>query len=159
MNFMGRVNMKRKQFNVSYLFLYFLLMAVLAGCSEGTPQISIKDAKFIPSQMLIGRASSFMKIINDGEGSDALKGCQLKEHPSARGEIHDSVDGRMVKIEKVNIPPGHNTDLKMGSFHLMFFGLPEKIEEEVTLVLFFQKSGSIEVTVPVSMMAGHAMNH
>ena len=151
--------MNRRLSYVPYLILYFLVMAILAGCSEGTPQISINDAKFIPSQMLIGRASSFMKIVNDGEGSDVLKACRIREHPSVRGEIHDSVDGRMVKIEEVDIPPGHNTDLKMGSFHLMFFGLPEKIEDEVTLVLLFQKSGSIEVKVPVSMMAGHAMNH
>jgi copper(I)-binding protein len=151
--------MNRKQLHVPYLILYFLIMAIFAGCSEGTPEISIKDSKFIPSQMLIGRAASFMKIVNDGEGSDSLKGCLIKEHPSVRGEIHDSVDGRMVKIEKVSIPPGHNTDLKMGNFHLMFFGLPEKIQNEVTLVLLFQKSGSIEVKVPVSMMTGHEMNH
>lgn len=150
--------MNRKQLHVPHLILYFLVMALFAGCSEGTPQILIKDAKLIPSQ-LIGRASSFMKIVNDGEGSDSLNGCLIKEHPSVRGEIHDSVDGKMVKIEKVDIPPGHNTDLKMGSFHLMFFGLPEKIKEEVTLVLLFQKSGSIEIKVPVSMMDGHAMNH
>jgi copper(I)-binding protein len=151
--------MIRKLSYVHYLILYFVVLVIVAGCSQGTPQISISDAKFIPSQMFIGRASSFMKIVNDGEGSDVLTGCQIKEHPSVRGEIHDVVDGKMVKIEKIDVPAGKNTDLKTGGVHLMFFGLPEQIEEEVTLVLFFQKSGPIEVKVPVSMMTGHTMNH
>jgi len=145
--------------SVPYLVFYFLIIAVVAGCSQGTPEISIVDAKFVPSQMLIGRASSFMKIVNDGEGSDVLTGCQIREYPSVRGEIHDVVDGKMVKIEKIDVPAGQHTDLKMGSFHLMFFGIPEQIEAEVTLVLSFQKSGVIEVKAPVSMMAGHGMNH
>jgi len=151
--------MNREASHIPYLILYVLLIAIVAGCSEGRPQISLKEVKFIPSEMFIGRASSFMTIVNTGEGNDSLIGCSIKELPSVRGEIHDSVDGRMEKIEKIIIPPRHNTDLKMGSFHLMFFGLPEKIEEEVTLVLSFQKSGPISVKVPVSMMEGHTMSH
>jgi len=155
---MRRVTMNRRH-STLYLILYFLIIAIVAGCTQGTPQISIKDATLIPSQMLVGRASSFMKIVNTGEGGDLLKGCSIKEHPSVRGEIHNVVDGKMVKIEKIDIPAGQQTDLKMGSFHLMFFGLPEQIEEEVTLVLLFQQSGPIEVRAPVSIMAGHGMNH
>ena len=151
--------MNMKLSHVLYLILFFLAVTVFAGCSEGTPEISIREAMVVPSQMLIGRGSSFMKIVNDGEGSDVLKGCSIKEHPSVRGEIHDVVDGKMVKIEKIDVPAKQNTDLKMGSFHLMFFGLPEQLEEEVTLVLSFQKSGPVEVKAPVHMMTGHGMNH
>lgn len=142
-----------------YLVLYFLAMAVLLACNEGTPKIEVKDAKFIPSQTLIGKASSFMRIVNDGTGSDSLKECSIKEYPSVRGEIHDSVDGKMVKIDEVDISSGHNTDLKMGGYHLMFFGVPEEVGKEVTLVLTFEKSGPVEVTVPVISMEGHGMNH
>jgi copper(I)-binding protein len=156
--FNGSVIMNRKQF-VPYLILFFLVMAALPGCSKGTPQISIKDAKFIPSQMLIGRASSFMKIVNNGDGSDSLQGCMIKEYPSVRGEVHNTVDGKMVKMEKVEIPARHTVELQRGGIHLMFFGIPEQIGEEVTLVLTFQKSGPVEVNVPVSVPTGHAMGH
>ena len=151
--------MNRKLIYMLYAILYFLVTAAVLGCSEDTPQISIEDSKFIPSPMLIGRASSFMKIVNHGKGRDSLKGCLIKEHPSVRCEIHESVDGRMVRIKNVDILPEHDTDLNMGGIHLMFFKLPEKIEEKVTLLLLFQKSGKIEVKVPVSMMTGHAMHH
>ena len=142
-----------------YVILYSLLTAALMGCSNGTPEISIENSKLIPSHMLTGRASSFMKIVNRGKGSDVLKGCMIRDYPSVRGEIHDSVDGKMVKIKNIEIAPEHDTELNMGSTHLMFFGLPEKIEREVTLVLIFQKSGEIEVTVPVTGMAGNAVIH
>lgn len=142
-----------------YLILFFLLTVMVAGCSQGTPEISVTDAQFIPSQMLIGRASSFMKIVNNGTGGDSLRGCALKEYPSVRGEIHDVVDGKMTKIEKVDVPAKHNADLKTGGHHLMFFGIPEEIGDTVTLVLTFQKSGPVEVTAPVGMMSGHGMNH
>ena len=141
------------------MILYFLLIAALMGCSEGAPEISIENSKLIPSHMLTGRATSFMKIVNQGRGNDVLKGCMIKEHPQARGEIHDSVDGKMVNIKKIDIAPEQATELNMGNTHLMFFGLPEKIEEEVTLVLKFQKSGNIEVKVPVTIMTDNAMNH
>lgn len=150
--------MNRKQF-MPYLILSFLAVSVLSGCSGGTPQILITDAKCIPSQMLIGRASSFMKVVNNGDGSDSLQGCMIKEYPSVRGEIHNTLDGKMVKIEKVEIPAGRTMELKRGGIHLMFFGVPEQIREEVTLVLTFQKSGPIEVNAPVTVLTGHAMGH
>ena len=153
------MNLKRKPIHVLYVILYFLLTAAIMGCSDDSPEISIENSNLIPSHMLTGRASSFMKIVNQGKGSDVFEGCMIKEYPSVRGEIHDSVDGKMVKIKNIDIAPERATELNMGSYHLMFFGLPEKIEEEVTLVLLFQKSGKIEVKVPVTIMKDNAITH
>jgi copper(I)-binding protein len=155
---MRRPIMNRKQL-MPYLILSFLALTVLPGCSKGNPQISITEAKCVPSRMLIGRASSFMKIVNNGNGSDSLRGCSIKEYPSVRGEIHNSVEGKMIKMEKIEVPAEHTVELKRGGFHLMFFGVPEHMGKEVTLVLAFQESGPVEVTVPVEMTAGHEMNH
>jgi len=138
-----------------------MMIAVLGGCMGGDPQITVNDAQLVPSQMFIGRGSAFMKIVNNGTGSDTLLGCAIKELPSVRGEIHEVAGGKMAKIEKIDVSPRHSAELQMGSHHLMFFGLPEKIDQQVTILLQFQKSGQIEVTAPVVMMSGngHTMNH
>jgi len=41
------------------------------------------------------------------------------------------------------------TVLKKGSLHLMFFDVPEKLEKSITVVMEFEKSGKMEVAVPV----------
>lgn len=150
--------MNRNQFIHQCIFI-FLAMLIVAGCSQGTPEITATDAQFIPSQMLIGKASAFMKIVNKGTGSDTLRGCSLKEYPSVRGEIHNIIGGKMTQINQIDVPAGHNVDLKMGGYHLMFFGIPEEIGDAVTLVLSFQKSGAVEVAAAVGVMTGHGMNH
>jgi copper(I)-binding protein len=64
----------------------------------------------------------------------------------------------MTRIDHIKIPADKNTDLMRGGYHLMFFGIPENIAGNVTLILNFEKSGPIEVTAQMDTMAGH-MNH
>lgn len=128
--------------NVPPRLLLIIIIFNLTAC--GPPEIDLKGATIIPSKSLQNTASAFLFIINDGGGSDLLTGCALKEFPQARGQLHDFVKGKMVTVGKIPIPAGKTIRLRPGDLHLMFFGLPEILPEEVTLILTFAKSGPKE---------------
>lgn len=139
--------------SVILYFIYLsLVMLIVSSCNNGgKPEIVVRNVTVVPSGMMKGIASSFMQIINNGSGSDRLTGCTIKEHPSARGELHDFKDGRMTKVEEVKIPAHETTELRRGGLHIMFFEIPEKLNEMVTLVLSFEKSGPIEVRAETAL--------
>jgi copper(I)-binding protein len=129
--------------NASYTFLLLITIVYsLSACTpSGPPQIDLKGATIVPSDGLTDVASSFLYIINDGNGNDTLTACAIQEYPNVRGQLHDFVKGRMVAVPEIKIPARKVTALKRGDRHLMFFGLPDELKKEVTLVLTFQKSG------------------
>ncbi|GBE00980.1 hypothetical protein BMS3Bbin06_01850 [bacterium BMS3Bbin06] len=129
------------------ILIPFLFTLILLSCKEsGPPEIKIKWP-----ELFIGNreASAFMVILNDGTGKDRLTGCSIQGYPEVVGELHDVVNGRMQMVEEFVIPAGGVLELKPGALHLMFFGLPEEIGDEVTIVLKFQKSGKIKVKAKV----------
>ncbi len=99
---------KRPIFTYMIVMLSLIIMSCDAG---GKPDIAVKDARFVPSKMMIGVTSVFMLIENNGNGRDTLTGCSVKELASARCEIHDVQDGKMIKIKKVKIPAGTATEV------------------------------------------------
>lgn len=126
-------------------FIIFATAAVLLSCGEsGPPDIKIKWPKLVMSTAEKGVASAFMVILNDGKGSDSLVGCAIKEYPYVRGELHDYISGRMQIVKEIKIPPGDAVEFKAGGVHLMFFGMPEQVPNELTVVLRFAKSGTME---------------
>lgn len=136
--------MQRKIILLPILTLLSILFIFSSCNTGGVPQLSVTNARFMPSSMMIGMASVFLNISNSGNSSDTLIACSIKEHPSASGSLHDTIDRKMVRQDEIKIPANNNTDLKPGNKHLMFSGLPEKIEEEITLILRFKKSAPIE---------------
>ncbi len=127
-----------------------LVVILIIGCGRpsGSPEITLENAEFTPSTIIIGSVSAFLAIKNSGDSDDSLVGCSIKEFPAAIGKIHDMVDQRMKEMKEVNIPSGKTLHLKSGALHLMFFKIPEeplKDVKELTLVLKFKKSGKKEV--------------
>jgi copper(I)-binding protein len=102
--------------------------------------------------MLFGVASAFMLIENNGSGNDKLTGCSVKEFSDVKGEIHDVINGKMQNVEAIKIPADKTTALRKGSIHLMFYRFPDKLEDEMTLVLKFKKTGTIEVRVSMDKL-------
>jgi len=123
------------------LFVLFIFSSCNTG---GVPKLSVTNVRFMPSSMMIGMASAFLKITNSGDSSDTLIACSIKEYPAASGALHDIIDRKMVKLEEIKIPVDNTTDLKPGSKHLMFSGLPEKLEGKITMILSFKKSAPIK---------------
>lgn len=137
--------MKINRICLNILLLFFILTGIVSCDTGGVPQLTITNARFMPSQMMIGMVSAFLTITNSSGTSDSLLACAIKEYPDAHGMLHDVIDRKMVEQEVIRIPANQDTDLKPGGKHLMFSGLPETLEEEITLILNFEKSGRIEV--------------
>ena len=131
------------------LIVVVIAVLVVLYVPIGKPDVVIEGAKFMRSPMMKNAGAAFMLITNNGKSDDRLSGCSIKEFPSVRGELHTMTGGKMFEIEEIIIPAGEITVLKKGSLHLMFFDLPEELGESVTVILEFEKSGTIEVTDPL----------
>lgn len=125
------------------VFLVCSALLILSCNTGGMPEISVRSPRLIGSEDL----AVFMLIVNDGTGSDILTGYSLKGFPAARVELHDVKNGKMTKIKTLKIPAHEIVSLKRGSIHIMLFDLPVEQEKELTLVLQFEKSGTIEVNL------------
>ena len=132
------------------IFLAAMLLSISLGCvgTQAQPDIKVSYPKVSHSMMTENVISVFMFIENNGDADDYLVSARIKEMPDKTVEIHDVVDGKMVPIEKIKIPVGEVVELKMGSYHIMGFGITEHMHE-ITLVLSFGKSGEIEVAATV----------
>lgn len=131
------------------LILALILILVISGCSQKPPDIRISDIIAIPSPIMKGVVSVFMRISNDG-GSDHIIDARTDVNGSIV-ELHDIKDGRMVKIKDVKIPEKGKVEMIPGGLHIMIFNLPDAIMngDAITLHLRFKRSGerSIEVKV------------
>lgn len=146
--------------------MVILVVAISAGIAMGMgasakmPDIRIEDAKAYLSPMMSNTASVFMKIINNGKGSDNLVGASV-DMPSVAVELHDVKDGKMAAIDKISIPPDGVVELKPKSLHIMIFKMPKgtKAGDEFTLRLKFERSGEktlmLKLTEPMSDMPMH----
>jgi copper(I)-binding protein len=143
------VNMPKK------IFFVVLVLLVFAGCTGifGTPDIRVSYPKAAHSAMVENTISIFMFIENKGGGDDYLVSARVVELPDKRVELHDVVDGKMTRIEKLKIPAGEVVELRGGSYHIMVFDVTETVSE-VTVALNFEKSGAVEVEVKVPQEAG-----
>ena len=127
----------------------WILVCLSACVMGGEPSITVKGVTIVPSDAIKGSASSFLYIINDGRGSDKLVSCSIKEFPEVYVVLHDSVRGQMVIIKEIEVPGQKTTALERGGLHVMFDGFPENPGDEITLILNFEKSGSIEAQATV----------
>lgn len=132
---------------IGYFLVGVLTLFFVFGCSEkGPPEISIKW----PQMLVEGdNGAAFMVIFNNGKGSDRLKGCSVKEYPQLNCELHDIVKGRMQMVKDFEVPAGETLELKPGGRHLMLLGLPENLQDEITIVLNFEKTGDVSVKTGV----------
>ncbi|GBD98589.1 hypothetical protein BMS3Abin07_00609 [bacterium BMS3Abin07] len=132
------------------LLIFVTLVVSLSSCStSGPPDIKVKWPKLFRSNYSKDTGSAFMAIINDGTGKDILTGCSVIEYPEVSCELHNIVNGRMVLVKQMEVPAKGILDLKSGSSHLMFFGLPDKMKSEITVVLRFRKSGTMKIKTKI----------
>jgi len=134
---------------LSLIICIILLDSVATGMSrpQKLPHISIEGQQAKLSPMIIGSASVFMNIVNSG-GEDVLTGVKL-DIPGTIAEMHDTKDGKMIKVEKISIPANETVELKPGGMHIMIFHLPEDTKEglEFNIHLQFERSGERQIRV------------
>ena len=146
---------------LSGIVLLMLISSPATGMSrpQQLPHISIEAQQAKLSPMIRGSASVFMNIVNSG-GADVLTGVAL-DVPGAIAEMHDTKDGKMVKLEKISIPANETVELKPGGMHIMIFHLPEDTKEglEFNIHLQFERSGERQIRVQLMGTDTHMHMH
>lgn len=137
-----------------------LIICMLLGtaCFSGAPVITIEEQEAKLSPIIVGSASVFMKIINSGSGADTLVSAKTNMADSIV-ELHDFIDGKMAKTDKMPIPSRSSVQLRPASYHLMIFKLPKEVKEghAFMLTLSFEKSGDIRVPLQFSQKPTNAI--
>lgn len=133
--------------SLKVLPLAAVMLFMVAGCSSQAPQVSLEDQYASLSPVFIGAASVFFKIRNDG-GKDSLVRATV-DAPNTVIELHDMQDNRMVRVEKIVVPPRSVVDLRPGGQHIMIFNLPRTVQDgsELLLTLTFERSGVKQMPV------------
>jgi copper(I)-binding protein len=123
------------------------------------PHISIEAQQAKLSPMIIGSASVFMNIINSG-GEDVLTRVKL-DIPGTIAEMHDTKDGKMIKVDSISIPANETVELKPGGMHIMIFHMPEDTKEglEFNIHLQFERSGEKQIHVQIMGTDTHMHMH
>ena len=133
-----------------FLHLCVVLAALgVAACSSPPPQISIERPTAELSPVLLGVASIYLTVRNEG-GKDALVGVTAGL-PNTVAELHDVQNNRMVKVERIAVPGHGEVRLRPGSWHAMIFNLPRTLKDgdELALTLRFERTGERSLTARV----------
>ncbi len=106
----------------------------------------------------------FMKISNTGKDADKLIAGSSPSAPRVEIHMMEVVDGvmNMRPVEGgLEIPAGGSVELKPGSFHVMFMGVPAPFQEGavVNLTLEFEKAGKVDLVLPVMPANAKQMQH
>lgn len=133
-----------------------------AGCKSGSPLLEVESPQAVLSPFMLGTGSAFLTIVNKGNGDDTLVAARV-DIPGTITELHDVLDGKMKKIEKIQIPARTSVRLQPGSLHIMIFNMSRTTDagQSLTLVLSFEKSGEkrVPVTLTSKVEAVHEHHH
>ena len=104
-------------------------------------------------------AGGYMKLINTGTEPDRLIGGT--NAAAGKFEIHEmSMDNGVMKMRQlangIEIKPGQTVEFKPGSYHLMFVGITQPLQQgkRVKGTLEFEKAGKIDVEYAVEAIGG-----
>ena len=125
---------------------------ILAAGSALAGDIMVENAWSRASAGAARAGGAFMEIHNTGKSDDKL--LSASSNISAKTELHThKMDGDIMKMRQVDFVPITLgvTELKPGSYHVMFMGLKNKLVEGTSfpLTLNFEKAGKIDLTVNV----------
>lgn len=135
-------------------------LSACRGNAPRTPLISVQDQRAVLSPSLLGVGSVFLKIVNAGRADDTLLSARVSI-PVTVIEIHDVLNGKMVKLEKLSIPSRGTVELKPNGLHIMIFKMPRSMKPGQQFILFltFEKSGEKQVPVTFSEPGARHAHH
>ncbi len=120
------------------------------ACQSGSPSIEIDNPRAVLSPIIVGSCSVFLNIGNKGRGSDAL--IRARVHiPGTVAELHIMEDGKMKKVDTIEIPSAGIVRLRPAGPHIMVFKMPKisKKGNVIMMTLVFEKSGEKVFSVPI----------
>ncbi|HWQ16419.1 MAG TPA: copper chaperone PCu(A)C [Sulfolobales archaeon] len=126
------------------------------------PSIEIHDPYGRITPKVIG---VYMMIHNHGFGQDCLVGAEMISPMKMKAEIHRTIMSngvaRMEPVSSICIPGRSEVELEPGGYHIMIMGNYTEIIDsikEIVLILHFQRSGDIRITVPIKETAPESMH-
>ena len=134
---------------------YFLVILLLISLGFSAPKIVLKNLWIQPTPPGIKTTMMGGVILNEGDEEDYLIGARSEVAKAV--EIHKTVMenqiAKMVKQDRVKIPPKGKVHFKHHGYHIMLIGLKRPLKEgdKVKVTLIFENSGEITVVVPVKM--------
>ena len=140
-----------KNILAAFFVFAFLLTACAPASPQSTPRSEIEISQ--ASIRLLGGdmpAAGYMLIKNTGALDDRLVNAradfaeQLMLHQSS---VDSNGVASMKMVMAIDVPAGQTTELKPGSFHIVFEGLKPtlKVGDTVTLTLQFEQAGAVRV--------------
>ena len=137
------------------LLAVVLLLAPLAACASGGPEIDVGNARAaVPAG---GATQVVVEVTNTGDGDDELVGASTPAAAAAELHLTEIEDGQatMSELDAVTIPAGETVAFRPGGLHLMLVLPDESVAEGGTfpITLQFDRSGEIAVDVQVVPMA------
>jgi hypothetical protein len=141
------------------------LGAAATACRPGgppAPEIVVEDAWARPTRAAPGphggaTSAAYMTIRNRGDAPDRLLAASAGDLAGAT-ELHRSLieEGvmRMRPADVVEIAPGEAVRLEPGGLHVMLIDVARELRpgDRFTLSLTFERTGTVEVEVPVREM-------
>jgi copper(I)-binding protein len=129
---------------------------VLAACAEGTPAITVSDAR-IPAPAGANGAF-YLTLANDGDGDDRL--VDVATDVAADAQLHQSrmEDGvmSMQPVDGIDLPAGDEAVLEPGGLHVMLVEIDQGLTEgdTVEVTLMFDHADPQRVTAEVVPLGG-----
>ncbi len=118
------------------------------------PKIAIQSAWARPALKGQNSAAYFV-IENTGTAADSLTGAKVDGAVAKTAEVHETkMEGGVMKMQptpRVEVPAGSKVEFKPGGYHVMIMELQHDLKEgeKISIVLTFEKSGSITVQAEV----------
>ena len=145
------------------VFVLALLLALLASGARahdyqaGPIAIDHPWTRATPKNAPV--AGGYLKITNTGTAPDRLIGGSTEV--AGKFEIHEmSTDNGVMKMRMlangIEIKPGQTVEFKPGSYHLMFVGITQPLQQgkRVKGTLEFEKAGKVDVEYAVEAIGG-----
>lgn len=133
-----------------FLILLVGMFVNIAAVSAGGGEVSVESAyirEMPPGQQI---TAAFMRIVNQGERTCTLNGVAspVAERTEIHGHFHQGDVMQMRQVTSLAIKPGDTLVLKPGGYHVMLFGVVEKISdsEGYPLTLYFEDCPEVTVS-------------
>lgn len=138
--------------------MVLICFLLLTGCTERQAVIGIESPEAKISPTLLGVVSVFMTIRNTGNAEDHLMNARTVL-PGTVVEMHDIVDGKMVKVDGIQVPADSRVVLRAARHHVMIYKMPREMMEgaEFDLILTFKRSGERTVHCTLSSFSSQKL--
>lgn len=152
--------MRKSLIGLSFLFVW-------GAAAQAAGDIAISDAyaRATPPGATVG--AIYFELRNRGTQDDRLLSADSPVGERTEVHTHTMQDGvaRMHEVEAVEIPAGESVSFEPGGFHIMLLDLKAPLNEgdRIPLTLSFERTGQLELTVPVkkitALMPHHGKGH